>query len=159
MRLFTSWSSADACVCVSHNHSGVSIRLDLCTPADATHLKCFCEVGKARASRTRVNAWNSFSESKKSGSYPPHNSSMMPLLLKPWHFLTIAIFGQTSCAARLIKQWMRVQHRRMGVSCLSSGIHSHYLVICIQVSAGWFYILPLGLVDLLMCRICSQWLF
>ncbi len=159
MRLFTSWSSADACVCVSHNHSGRLNPSGPLHPGRRDSFEVFLWGRQGESHRTRVNAWNSFSESKKSGSYPPHNSSMMPLLLKPWHFLTIAIFGQTSCAARLIKQWMRVQHRRMGVSCLSSGIHSHYLVICIQVSAGWFYILPLGLVDLLMCRICSQWLF
>lgn len=121
MRLFSSWASADVCVCVSQNH--------LWTAADATHLKCFCEVGKAWAAELEALMLEIyFLRARKVPLTRPATPQMMPLLLQPWNFLTIAIFGQTFCASRLIKQCLCVQHRWIGISCASPEIHSHYLV-------------------------------
>lgn len=126
MRLFSSWSSADVCVCVSQNH--------LWTAADATHLKCFCEVGTAWAAELKALMLEIyFLRARKVPLTRPATPQMMPLLLQPWNFLTIAIFGQTFCASRLIKQCMCVQHRWIGISCASPEIHSHYLFFSLYI--------------------------
>lgn len=78
------------CLCISE-----SSHLDLWTAADATHLKCFCEVGKAWAAELEALMLEMyFLRARKVSLTRPAAPQMMPLLLQPWHFLTIAIFGK-----------------------------------------------------------------